>query len=56
MSENGCRCSGCTKAKKATVERIIKLLKETDLLKTIEQGAMVNYAEDAIALIKEEFK
>ena len=39
---------------KATEERIIKLLKETDLLRTIEGGSVVNYAEDAIALIKGE--
>ena len=43
-------------AKAAERERIIKLLKETDLLRTIEGGSVVNYAEDAIALIKEETK
>ena len=37
-------------------ERIIALLEATDLLKTIEQGVLVNYAEDAIALIKGENK
>lgn len=37
-------------------ERIISLLKATDELKTIEGGALVNYAETAIALIKGENK
>ena len=36
--------------------RIIKLLEETDLLRTIEGGSVVNYAEDAIALIKGELR
>ena len=37
-------------------ERIIKLLEGTDLLKTIEGGALVNYADTAIELIKGEQK
>lgn len=37
-------------------ERIIKLLEGTDLLKTIESGAFVNYADTAIELIKGEQK
>ena len=37
-------------------ERIIKLLQGTDLLKTIESGAFVNYADTAIKLIKGEQK
>ena len=37
-------------------ERIIKLLQGTDLLKTIESGAFVNYADTAIELIKGEQK
>lgn len=35
-------------------ERIIALLEETDLLKTIEGGSLTNYAETAIALINGE--
>lgn len=37
-------------------ERIIALLENTDLLTTIEGGSLVNYADDAIALIKGESK
>ena len=37
-------------------ERIIMLLEGTDLLKTIESGAFVNYADTAIELIKGEQK
>lgn len=39
-----------------TEQRIIKLLEGTDLLKTIEGGAFVNYADTAIELIKGEQK
>jgi hypothetical protein len=40
----------------AEQERIIKLLEGTDLLKTIESGVFVNYADTAIELIKGEQK
>ncbi len=43
-------------AKQQERERIIKLLEGTDLLKTIESGAFVNYADTAIELIKGENK
>lgn len=35
-------------------ERIIALLEETDRLTTIEGGSLVNYADEAVALIKGE--
>lgn len=35
-------------------DRIIALLESTDRLTTIEGGALVNYADEAIALIKGE--
>lgn len=38
--------------RKTERERIITLLKTTDLLTTIEGGELVNYADTAIALIK----
>lgn len=41
-------------AEQAERDRIIALLEATDLLKTIEGGALVNYATTAIALIKGE--
>jgi len=37
-------------------ERIIRLLLESKLLITVESGALTNYAEIAIALIKGENK
>lgn len=48
--------AGMTEGRIQERERIIKLLEDTDLLKTIESGALVNYADTAIELIKGEQK
>ena len=58
--EGGMAHKYCLEAEKVGAaderERIIELLEGTDLLKTIESGAFVNYADTAIELIKGEQK